>query len=194
MSQEAVKISNKRIFTTKELVLTALMAALIAVGSWISVPAEVPFTLQTFAVFCALGLLGGKNGFFAVLVYILLGAVGVPVFAGFTGGIGILFGSTGGYIIGFLFIAAIYWLAELIPAPNKPVEIVRDVIALIIGLVVCYAFGTIWFMHVYVGDDGASADLATAISWCVKPFVIIDLIKLAAAILLTWRLKKYVRI
>ena len=85
------------------MVQIALFAAIIAVCSWIQIPMTVPFTMQTFAVFCALATLGGKGGTISILIYIVLGAVGVPVFAGFTGGIGILFGTTGGYIIGFLF-------------------------------------------------------------------------------------------
>ncbi|MGN0576790.1 MAG: biotin transporter BioY, partial [Ruminococcus sp.] len=64
------KTISKSIFTTRQLVFTALMSVIIAVCSWISIPSEVPFTLQTFAVFCALGILGGKCGTFAVLVYI----------------------------------------------------------------------------------------------------------------------------
>ena len=86
-----------------DLVYISIGAALIAICSWISIPTAVPFTLQTFAVFFVLLSLGGERGTLATLVYVLLGAVGVPVFAGFSGGIGILLGSTGGYIIGFLF-------------------------------------------------------------------------------------------
>ena len=93
-----------------DLVYIAIGAALIAICSWISIPTAVPFTLQTFAVFFVLLALGGERGTLATLVYVLLGAVGVPVFAGFSGGIGILLGSTGGYIIGFLFTGLIYIL------------------------------------------------------------------------------------
>ena len=71
------------------MVQIALFAAIIAVCSWIQIPMTVPFTMQTFAVFCALATLGGKGGTISILIYIVLGAVGVPVFAGFTGGIGI---------------------------------------------------------------------------------------------------------
>ena len=88
MSQLAKNTSasqSRRAFTTKEMVLTAMLTAVMAVCSWISVPAEIPFTLQTFAVFCAVGLLGGRNGLFSILVYILLGAIGIPVFAGPSG-------------------------------------------------------------------------------------------------------------
>lgn len=98
----------------------ALFAVVMAVCSWISIPIlEVPYTLQTFAVFLAVGVLGGKRGTLAVLVYILLGAVGVPVFAGFTGGLGYLLGNTGGYIIGFLFTALLMWLLEALLAGNS---------------------------------------------------------------------------
>ena len=90
---------------TKDMAYIAVFAVLIAVCSWISIPTTVPFTLQTFAVFLTVGVLGGKRGSLAVLVYILLGCVGVPVFAGFSGGIGVLAGQTGGYIVGFLFSA-----------------------------------------------------------------------------------------
>ena len=88
---------------TYDLAYIAIFAVLIAICSWISIPMTVPFTLQTFGVFMAVGVLGGKRGSLAVLVYILLGAIGVPVFAGFSGGLGILLNNTGGYIIGFLF-------------------------------------------------------------------------------------------
>ncbi|MEI3229118.1 MAG: biotin transporter BioY [Lachnospiraceae bacterium] len=88
---------------TRDMVYIAIFAVLIAICSWISIPTTVPFTLQTFAVFLAVGVLGGKRGTLSILIYLLLGAIGVPVFAGFTGGIGIVLGTTGGYIIGFLF-------------------------------------------------------------------------------------------
>lgn len=88
---------------TYDMVYIAVFAVIMAICSWISIPAQVPFTLQTFGVFVAVGVLGGKRGTLAVLVYILLGALGIPVFAGFQGGMGILLGTTGGYIVGFLF-------------------------------------------------------------------------------------------
>ena len=84
---------------TYDLAYIAIFAVLIAICSWISIPMTVPFTLQTFGVFMAVGVLGGKRGSLAVLVYILLGAIGVPVFAGFSGGLGILLNNTGGYMM-----------------------------------------------------------------------------------------------
>ena len=84
------------------MVYISFFAIVIAIGSWISIPTMIPFTLQTFAVFITVGILGGKRGAAAVSLYILLGVVGIPVFAGFKGGIGVLLGNTGGYILGFL--------------------------------------------------------------------------------------------
>ena len=101
---------TKNNYRTIDLVYIALGAVLIAVCSWISIPTTVPFTMQTFAVFFVLSALGGRRGTMAVIVYVLLGAVGIPVFAQFTSGIGILLGSTGGYIVGFVFIGLVYWL------------------------------------------------------------------------------------
>ena len=124
---------NKQ-FRVVDLAYMAVCAALIAICSWISIPAAVPFTMQTFAVFCVLGLLGGKRGTISILVYILLGAVGLPVFAGFSGGIGILFGTTGGYIIGFIFVGLIYWAAEKLFGAKLPLRIA----AMVLGLAVCF--------------------------------------------------------
>ena len=97
-------------FRTIDLVYIALGAVIIAVCSWISIPTAVPFTMQTFAVFLILSVLGGKRGTIAIIVYVLLGAIGAPVFASFTSGIGILMGNTGGYIIGFILMGFTYRL------------------------------------------------------------------------------------
>lgn len=89
-----------------------LFAVVIAICSWISIPTVVPFTLQTFAVFLTVSVLGGKRGTLSVIIYVLLGAVGLPVFSGFKGGVGALLNTTGGYIIGFIFSALIMWAFE----------------------------------------------------------------------------------
>ncbi|MGN0335781.1 MAG: biotin transporter BioY [Lachnospiraceae bacterium] len=174
---------------TVDMIYSAMFVVLIAICSWISVPAAVPFTLQTFGVFMAVGLLGGKRGSMAVLVYILLGAVGLPVFAGFTGGIGIIFGSTGGYIIGFLLAALVMWGVERI-MPKKTWILG---LSMVLGLLVCYAFGTIWFMIVYAGNTG-EIGVWTALSWCVFPFVIPDLVKIALALVVCRRLSTVIGI
>ncbi|WP_026520850.1 biotin transporter BioY [Butyrivibrio sp. VCB2001] len=171
-----------------DLVYIAIGAALIAICSWISIPTAVPFTLQTFAVFFVLLALGGERGTLATLVYVLLGAVGVPVFAGFSGGIGVLLGNTGGYIIGFLFTGLIYILFTKFFKKN----IVMKVVALVLGLAVCYAFGTAWFMHVYMKSSG-EVGLLTVLGWCVFPFIIPDLIKLALAVVISKRIEPVIK-
>ena len=92
-------MSNRKI---KDIVLISLFSAIIVICSLITIPSVIPFTLQTFALFTIIGILGTKKAFLSVLLYLLLGAVGLPVFSGFRGGIGHLFGVTGGYLLGFL--------------------------------------------------------------------------------------------
>lgn len=187
MSNEA-SVSPKSKFSVRDMVYIAIFAALMAICSWISIPtAAVSFTLQTFAVFVTVGLLGGKRGTLAVLVYILLGAVGLPVFAGFSGGLGSLLGSSGGYIIGFLFSALVMWGVERLFGTKA----VPMVISMVLGLLVCYFFGTIWFMVVYSSANGATP-LLTILGWCVFPFIPFDLLKIVLAFIITARLRRYV--
>jgi biotin transport system substrate-specific component len=172
---------------TRDLVLIAQCAAMMTVCSWISVPAAVPFTMQTFGVFMAIGLLGGKRGTAAVAVYLLLGAAGLPVFSGFTGGIGHIVGPTGGYLIGFLFSALVMWLTEHFFGRSMRVL----VISMFAGLAVCYAFGTAWFVISGAQGSGGTG-LMAALSLCVFPYIIPDIIKIALAAQLTRRLRPYV--
>lgn len=177
-------IEMKKTFKTIDLVYMAMGAVLIAVCSWISVPTNIPFTMQTFAVFFVLAAFGGKRGTVSIIVYVLLGAVGVPVFAQFTSGIGILLGNTGGYIVGFIFMGLIYWLIARFFGKKLWVQI----LAMVIGLFVLYAFGTAWFMLMYAKTEGA-VGLTMVLTWCVFPFVIPDLIKLGLAIALARRIQ-----
>ena len=173
----------KNTFSVGDLTRIAIAAALISLCSWISIPAAVPFTLQTFAVFLVLSLLGGKNGTAAIAVYLLLGAVGVPVFAGFTGGLGILLGNTGGYLLGFLLTGISYWCVTARLGKSKWAEF----LALLLGLLLCYALGTLWFSVVYARANGA-VGLGTILSWCVLPFILPDLVKLGLALALSRRI------
>ena len=135
---------------TLDMAYIALFTVLIAVCAWISIPTLVPFTLQTFGIFLATAVLGGKRGSLAVAVYLLLGAVGVPVFANFTGGLGMLLGVTGGYLVGFLFTALVMWAMERLLGKKRWVLVV----SMVLGLAVCYAFGTAWFMIAYANTTG----------------------------------------
>ncbi len=173
----------------RDIARISLFVSLIAICSWISIPAAVPFTLQTFAVFLAIGVLGAKHGALAIFTYILLGAIGVPVFSQFNAGIGYLLGSTGGYIVGFLAAAAV------IPIVRRALGggAIAWYAAMACGLLALYAFGTAWFMFVYARANGAIT-LMAALSWCVIPFIIPGLLKLALAAALTNRLKAIMRL
>lgn len=170
---------------TKEKILSttyvALFAALIAVCAFITIPlpSGVPITLQTFGVFAALAILGGRRGTAAISVYILLGAVGVPVFAGFRGGIAVLLGPTGGYIAGFIIAALIYWFITA-----KSNTAFTKIMGMIAVMFTYYLFGTIWYA--VVTGAGASGLIAAAIK-CVLPYIIPDAVKCAAALLISNR-------
>lgn len=179
----------KKNYKTIDLVYIALGVVLITICSWISISTTVPFTMQTFAVFFVLSFLGGKRGTVTIIVYVLLGAVGVPVFAQFASGIGILFGNTGGYIVGFIFMGLVYWL--IVHFLGK--KLWAEILAMVIGLVVCYSFGTVWFMIVYAQSNGA-VGLAMVLTWCVIPFIIPDLIKLGLALILARRLSPVLKL
>ena len=172
-----VRTNEKR--KTYDMAYIAVFTVLIAICSWISIPMTVPFTLQTFAVFLSVSILGGRRGTMAVLVYVLLGAVGIPVFAGFTGGPGIILNTTGGYIIGFILSALVMWLTESLFGKKLPVQI----LSMVLGLLACYAVGTVWFMFVYMRQTGA-VGLGTVLGWCVIPFIIPDAVKIALALML----------
>ncbi len=180
---------RKKNLKTIDLVYMALGAVFITICSWISIPTTVPFTMQTFAVFFVLSALGGKRGTTAIVIYVLLGAVGVPVFAQFHSGVGILLGNTGGYIVGFIFMGVVYWL--IVGLLGK--KLWAELLAMVLGLIVLYSFGTAWFMIVYARANGA-VGLATVLAWCVIPFIVPDLVKLGLAVTLSRRLAPVLRI
>lgn len=190
MSEISVeKEKKKRKMKTLDVVYIGLFAAVMAVCSWISIPLTVPITLQTFGVCCAVGLLGFKRGTLSVLVYIILGLVGVPVFAGFTSGVGILAGTTGGYIVGFVFTALIVGLMTKLLGNKLWVYIV----SMVLGIAVCYVFGTVWYIVVYNNGNADAVSLGTVLGWCVTPFIIPDIVKIALASVICKRVKKYVK-
>ena len=171
------------------LVYVAMFAAIITICAQIQIPTAVPFTLQTLGVFVASAMLGWKRGTLSVAVYILLGLIGVPVFAGFTGGAGVLFGLTGGYIIGFLFTAFI--VGFMCDKLGRKLWVLA--LSMTLGLLACYVFGTVWFMLIYNYTMG-SISLISALGMCVAPFLLFDAIKIAAAVVLVNRLDKVVRL
>ena len=165
--------------------LCAMFAALMALCAWVSVPVgDVAYTLQSLAVALTLLLLGGRRGTLAVILYLLLGAVGLPVFSGFRGGFGALLGPTGGYLLGFALWAPVYWgITALLPGKKW-----LPLAALAAGLACCYAFGTVWYSKLYM--EGSA--LGLVLLKCVAPYLIPDGVKLALAWALHCRLKRFV--
>ena len=172
---------TKKSLSALKMAYISLGAVLIALCSWISVPATVPFTLQTFAVLLVCDLLGGRWGLVSVLLYLLLGAVGFPVFSGFSGGLGHLLGMTGGYILGFV-------LSALLMQRLLPRRRVFTLLSMALGLLACYAAGSVWFMQVYTQTKGAIS-LGAVLSICVVPYLIPDAIKIVLACLISERLR-----
>ena len=168
--------------------LIALMAAIIAVCSWITVGiGPVPFTLQTFGIFLALRFLGGKKGTAAIGIYMLLGAVGLPVFSGFRGGFGHILCPTGGYILGFLLSGIVVMIFEKINKKSVVLRIICDALSLI----ACYALGTVWFYFTLGVSKGMS--IMAVLSACVIPFIIPDLIKILLAELICIKTPKSIK-
>lgn len=166
---------------TKDLTLCALFSALTAILAQISIPlpSGVPMTLQVLAIILCGVVLGSYKGFIAILVYVLLGAVGLPVFAGFSGGIQHIFGPTGGFIVSFPFMALIVGFIS---------EKTNNYIFIFIGSLVALSFNYVTGVTVFMVITKSS--LMASIAACVIPFVLSDLIKCFVATLVGARLKQ----
>lgn len=168
---------------------TALVSALLCVISPFTIPmpgSPVPVSLAMFGVFLAAGLLGVRKGVCSVLVYLLLGMAGLPVFSGFSGGPGVLFGPTGGYLLGYLPCVAVtgWWMSFPGRLPDcvrkffgKELQTVWNVLSMLLGLFCCYLCGTIWFLALMKGNYS----LEQALILCVLPYLLPDFVKILAA-------------
>ena len=190
------KVTKNRAFIY-DLVLIAISAALITVCSWISIPlGPVPFTLQTMAILAVMLTCGGRRGTISILVYLVMGACGIPVFAGFKGGVTSLIGPTGGFLVGFLIARLIYWLLEKLIFKKLMTSTVKTwifgAINSVIFEVVLYIVGVIWFMTVYAAKTGPIG-LGAVMTMCVIPFIIPDIVKLIAAVIIGERARKLVK-
>lgn len=168
---------------TKQLALTGLMAALFCVlGPWaLPLPfSPVPISLGFLAVYFVVTVLGMKLGTLSVLIYILLGTVGLPVFTNFSGGIGKLLGPTGGYIIGYIFMALIcgYFVDKW------PGSLALTAVGMALGSVVCYLFGTVWLAY------QANLSFSAALAAGVLPYIPGDLVKMAVGIVTGSQIRK----
>lgn len=173
-------MSNSRI---KMLILAALFAALTAVCSQIIIPLPftlVPINLATLAVFLAGALLGKKWGTVSMAVYVALGMIGLPVFASMQGGIGVLVGPTGGYIVGYIVAAII--IGIMVDHSKK--KLWAYPVAMLAGLASCYLIGTTWY------TISMQTNFIVALAACVIPFLIGDALKIIVASLLSVKLRK----
>lgn len=166
--------------STKTLVMAGMFTAVLAVLSQISIPmpSGVPVTLQTFGVALCACVLGWKFGTASVLIYLLLGAVGVPVFAGFHGGVGAIVGSTGGFLIGFLPMALLTGLCK--PAKNK----IGTAAASAAGLAVCHLLGILQFMFLMKMGFVEAALLVSV------PYLVKDIVSVVLAFMIGTAVKK----
>lgn len=202
INSSGAAVKPAKFFTVRNMAFIAVMAALICVAGPFAVPMPglVPISLATFAVYLAGGLLGTKKGTVAVLIYVLLGAVGLPVFSGGAGGFAKLFGVTGGYIIGYIPCALLTGLFvdlffkkgavkslsgkhgfNLVTGWLKAVWAVPA--GMVLGTVLCYAFGTVWFII------ARGVTLEVALAACVIPFLAGDAIKIVCATAITIALR-----
>ena len=203
MTAAAVKSSTNR-SRSRSVAYVALSVALMAVGAWVTVPfGPVPFTLQTFAVMFALFALAPSEALAAIACYLVLGAVGLPVFSGFKGGIASLLGPTGGFIVGFLVAAAIalgvaYLLRKLpffsatesksfLGAKIQAGELARNILMGIVFLAVLYVFGWAWL------SISAGMSIEAAFVAAVAPFVPIDACKMVLAVLVAQAVRVAIR-
>lgn len=175
---------------TLRIVLIALFASLIAVGAWISIPITVPFTLQTLVIFILIITLGFRDSLICIALYIILGLIGVPVFSGFKSGVAAILGPTGGYIIGFLFMPLVYFLSDKCFSKVISKKYIVQFIGLVLSTLVCYIFGTIWFLVVYTNE----ITLWKTLLMCVIPFIIPDIIKMIIAIFVSSKLNKIIKL
>ncbi len=171
----------------KPMLYVSLGATLIALCSWITVPFAIPFTMQTFALFLLPRLFGGRIGGLSVVFHVAIGMAGLPVFSGFQNGISALLSPTGGYIIGFALVGGLYFALNSILIKNRIIGVAFPYVCLLL----CYCLGTAWCM-LYVSSNG-SVGIASAISMCVLPYVLPDIIKIALAGVVAERLRGYVK-
>ena len=161
----------------QNLTFTALMAGILCIAGPIVIPiGMVPMSLVNMVIYLTIILLDKKKACLSVLIYLLIGFVGLPVFSGFTAGAGKLLGPTGGYLIGYL---ALSWIGGSVLEKMK-----RPILSLVVGTVGMYILGTLWLM------GQSKLDLLTAFSVGFAPFIVIDFLKILGAVFLGKTIKK----
>lgn len=173
---EGKAMAGKRSFTTVNMVMMALFAAVTCVLAPLAVPiGPVPISLTNLVIYISLYVLGWKQGTITYIVYLLLGLAGLPVFSGFEGGIGKFAGPTGGYLVGFILMSVICGIFIEKWNGTTPLHITLNMVGMILGTAAAYAFGTAWFCI------STGTGVMAALTVCVFPFIIGDLIKMVVA-------------
>lgn len=165
------------------MILVALFAALTAIGAWIRIPIQpVPVTFQVFFALLAGAILGAWLGALSQIIYILLGCIGLPVFAGGSSGLGVLFGPTGGYLFGFILGA--YIIGKLVGIRQNS-GYLWFLVSMLVGVVVIYLLGIIQLVMV------TRMTLQKALAVGVFPFIGIDLVKALLAALVARKISRF---
>lgn len=168
--------------TLREQLIASLFAALIAVSAQIIIPIGlIPFSLQTLMMGLSASLLGHRTGTWSIIIYLLLGLIGLPVFAGGTSGFGVLFGPTGGYLIGFVF--ASLFISRLQNKTNH--QAFPFFLITLLGFLVALAIGSAWFTF------SANLTLTQGFTSGFLPFILPETIKAVIVTLLARRMKKH---
>lgn len=183
MNSNTPASTQKPFLQTKDMAITAVMTAVICIlGPWaLNIPiSPVPISLCSMGIYFVLCVLGLKLGTISVLLYVLLGAAGLPVFSNFSGGMAKLLGPTGGYIIGYVFLALIcgFFIQKF------PEKLALHVLGFVLGTIVLYLFGTLWLQY------QLHMTFPAALMAGVIPYIPGDVVKLIIAILLALPLKK----
>ena len=165
---------KNKLFTTQDTARIAISTVFMIMCSWISIPAPVPFSLQSFGAVMLCLLLGKKQALFSIATYILLGIAGLPVFAGFRNGAAVITGPTGGYIPGFLFLPFIIGRNSVKQDKKK----LTTFLLICLGMLAVYTTGTMWYALVFSESRNG---LLPILSLCVFPYIIPDIVKIILA-------------
>lgn len=164
---------------TKDIVICAFFAAVICITAPFSIPVGVvPITMALFSIPLAAFVGGSKRGAISTLVYMMIGLAGMPVFSGFKGGFSVIMSPTGGFALSYVLMAII--LGRCV----KTNKISRVILFCTESLLVCYVFGTAWFMFL------TKSDLIKALCLCIFPFIPFDIVKLALAYIVGTTVRK----
>ena len=167
-----------------QMVLIGLMTAILCILSPISLAipfSPIPISLSTFIIYFMVIVLGMRRSLISMILYILLGFAGLPVFSGFTGGAGKLLGPTGGYIIGYLFLVFISGLCIQYGKYSK----ISQLVGMMSGTMICYLFGTVWLAF------QANLSFTDALAIAVLPFLPGDILKLILSLFVGNRVRRH---